>query len=174
QLVRVERVGGPRCARVAPAERAEPDRRDPDAVVEELEELGGVLRGDLDVLDDLLGFGPLAEPVQAPADLEAAVDGEQPPVDVRTQVAARDEAADAWVLHAERARAPEPAGVPAAAVGAAGERVFARALDRLVVDVLAGVVGRARGDIRKRAEREVQLVAAEDRSVDEVGPLRWK
>ena len=47
------------------------------------------------------------------------------------------------------------------------------ALDRLVVDVLAGVIGRARGGIRKRAEREVQLVAAEDRSVDEVGLLRF-
>ena len=56
--------------------------------------------------------GPGA-PVEPVADAEAAVEADQPPVDVGAAEPARPHPADQRVLRAEGPRAPEPVGVPA-------------------------------------------------------------
>ena len=98
----------------------------------------------------------------------AAVQGDQLPVHVGAPVAARPQPSDQGFLHSEGPRAPEPVGVPAPQVVADGEEVLLVPPDRLVVDLLAGVVAAPRGHVAERADGEVELVGRERGPVEEI------
>ncbi len=103
------------------------------------------------------------------------------PVRRGAQQLLRPEAADPRVLHAERARAPEPVGVPAPQVVADGEAVALHGaggtavLDGAVVDRL--LVGHTRvvrdgpGLVGPPPQTEVGLVGREDDPVEEIDLL---
>ena len=160
-------VEGPRLV-AAQADGAHPDRRHLHLLGEERQELVPALDGDLHVLGDefTLRHPPLLMHHGGQAVL--LVDRDQLAVDVRTPVLARPEAADRLVLQAERARAPEPVGVPAPDVVLDREEVLAVLLQRLVVDLLAGVVAQPRCLVAERANGQVQFGAAERYPVEEV------
>src|SRR5262249_56492020 len=71
----------------------------------------------------------------------------------------------------ERPRAPEPGGGPAPEVVADAKEVLPWPAHRLVVDALAGVVAAPGCHLAEGADREVDLVQAERRAVDEVGAV---
>src|SRR5215472_3619902 len=119
----------------AQLQRAQPDRLHPHAALEELEERVAALHWDLDVLDDHLARRATPVLVEHRGQAVLLVEGDELAVDVGAAVPARPEAPDDLVLHAERAGAPEPVGVPAPDVALDGEEVLAGLLDRLVVDL---------------------------------------
>src|SRR6185437_1639985 len=149
EVARVHGVQRPRL--VTPqADGAHPDRRHLHLLGEERQELMPALDGDLHVLGDELPLRHAALRVHRGGEAVLLVDRDELPVDVRTPVLARPETADRLVFQAERARAPEPVGVPAPDVVLDREEVLAVPLQRLVVDLLAGVVA---GPGRLIAER---------------------
>ena len=181
QLPRLHRVERPWLSQIffrrsPQPQRAEPERRNPDVAVERLEEGRQGAHRDLDVLHDQLLHRPLPQGVEPIAEPVPAVEGHDAAVDVRPAVAARPEPADHRVLHAQRARAPEPVGVPAPQVVADGQVVDGPLLLGAVEDLLAGVV--ARGDAgRQRVDElpggQVLLPRVEDGAVEEVDLPRF-
>ena len=168
QLARPHRVQRPG---VAGPDRAEPDRRDPDVGVERFEERRQVLHRDLDVLHHRLLHRSSAQRVEPVAPPVAPVERHDPPVDVRPPVPAGPQPSHEGVLYPDRARTPEPVGVPAPEVVADGEMVDRPLLLRPVEDLLPGVV--ARGDAGRQlvdelAGRQVLLTGVEDGPVEEV------
>ena len=163
-----ERVEGPGALAAQP-QRAHPYRTHPHICRKIPQELGAAFDRDLDVLDHRLARREVPLPRQRAAQAVAAVQGDQLPVHVRAPVAPRPQPPDHWLLHSEWPRAPEPVGVPAPQVVADGEEVFLVPPDRLVVDLLAGVIAAPRGHVAVRADGEVKLVGRERGPVQEIG-----
>ena len=167
-LARGERVARPRAGG---AQRAQPHRPHADLGVEPVEELGHGGHGHLDVLDDALAPGHLPRAVERAAQPQAAVEGDEPVVDVRAAPASGPDASHPRVLGAERRRAPEPVGVPAPQVVVHGEAVRLPPLDRAVEHVLAGVVGGGPGLVGEAGEGQVHLAGRERGGVEAVDRL---
>ncbi len=130
-------------------------------------ELGGARQRDLDVLDDALAGGPPAALVEPGHDLVPVLERDDLPVDVRAEPALGPQPPHQRLLGAERARAPEPVGVPPPQVVAHGEQVALALLQRAVEDLLtrvvagagAGAVGVLVERVGPPAEGQVRLVA---------------
>jgi hypothetical protein len=167
EVTRVHRVEGPRLV-AAQADRAHPDRRHLHLLGEERQELGPALDGDLHVLGDELPLGLVPPGIHRRGQAALLVKRDELAVDVRAPVLARPEPADRLVLQAEGTRTPEPVGVPAPDVVLDREEILAAALQRLVVDLLAGVVTDPGRLVAERANAQVQLSGAESHPVKEI------
>src|SRR5699024_9393350 len=153
------------------ADWAKPHRLDLAGMEEPLEELGQVLRGDLDVLDHALAGRPIVGGLDAVGEVVFAVPADDLPVEAGAQQVAGPHAADRRVLATEGAASPEPVHVPAPQVVANAQPVAEYAfgvLNRAVVDPVAGVIaGRARF-VGLPSEHEVALLQAEHGAVEVV------
>ena len=111
-----------------------------------------------------------ADPAGEPG---APVQGDDAAVHVGAAPPPRPQPAHHRVLHAQRARAPEPVGVPAPDVVLDGQHVLGALVDGAVEDLLPGVVAgtRAAGVVGEPAQREVLVVAGEHGAVDEIGRI---
>src|SRR5438270_168433 len=98
----------------------------------------------------------------------AALELDELPVVPRSEPALGNDATHARILHSEGAGAPEPVGVPPPQIVPNGQMVDATPLDRAIVDVHAGVVAGGGRLVCERAERQIELVGAEDRAVEKV------
>ncbi len=152
----------------AQAKRAHPDRAHRHGRREEAQEIGAALDRDLHVLDDPLAFRALPVRVHRGDQAVAPVQRGELVVHVGSPVAARPQPADQRSLHAEASRAPEPVGVPPPQVVADGKEILLVPPDRLVVDLLPGVIAAPGRDVAERPDGQVQLARRERDPVDEV------
>ena len=137
--------------------------------IEELRELGD---GNLDVLNDVF-LRRLAAQLQLPLiDLVLSVGRNDLPIEVRTQLVLRPKLPNRLPLCSERARTPEPVGVPSPDVVACGDDVSSLGLDRSLVNLSSGVIAWARSArwefVGPLSESQVLLTRVEYGSVNEI------
>ena len=130
-----------------------------------------MLERDLHVLGDELAGRQPPPGVHRVGEAVTLVEGDELAVHVRAPVPARPHPADHRPLDAEGPGAPEPVGIPAPQVVADGQEVLLVPPDRLVVDLLAGVVAAPWRDVAESPDGEVQLVGRERGAVDEIRPV---
>ena len=140
--------------------------------MEEVEELRQPVDRHLNVLDHGLALGALAKSIDTRGHGVFSVERDELPVHVAPKFALGPQFAYRGLLGTEGPRAPEPIGVPAPQIIVDRQEVFLAMLNGAVVNLHARVVAGAAQMHRRRvhhfAEREVLLVRAEHRAIEEV------
>src|SRR5271170_3904321 len=135
------------------------------------EEFGGALDRHLDILDHPFAGRTAVALLDPVGDTETLVEGHQLPVHVAAPIAPGPPTPHPGILRAERARAPEPIGVPPPEIAMHRQPVFFDAgvmLDGPVVDVLPGVIADRAGGGGTHSDAQVALLGAEDHCVEVV------